>query len=54
MAPLLPFNYDYDTEDVRRDITCVPYEWGKDLDSKGKASVQLRSINKMVLWQITL
>ncbi len=22
------------------------YEWGKDLDSKGKASVQLRSINK--------
>ena len=45
-GPTPTLYYDYDTEDVRRDITCVPYEWGKDLDSKGKASVQLRSINK--------
>ena len=37
--------YDYDTEDVRRDITCVPYEWSKELNN-GKAYQQLRAINK--------
>ena len=45
-GPTPTLYYDYDTEDVRRDITCVPYEWSKELDSKGNAAVQLRSINK--------
>lgn len=35
--------YDYDPQDVRRDITCVPYDWSKTLDDKGNASVELRS-----------
>ena len=45
-GPTPTLYYDYDTEDVRRDITCVPYEWSKELDSKGNAVVQLRAINK--------
>ena len=45
-GPTPTLYYDYDTEDVRRDITCVPYEWSKELDSKGNAAVQLRAINK--------
>lgn len=45
-GPTPTLYYDYDTEDVRRDITCVPYEWSKELDSKGNAAVQLRTINK--------
>jgi hypothetical protein len=39
----LPFLfYDYDVEDVRRDITCVPYEWSNSNPSRQ----QLRSIGK--------
>ena len=45
-GPTPTLYYDYDTEDVRRDITCVTYEWSKELDSKGNAAVQLRAINK--------
>lgn len=45
-GPTPTLYYDYDAEDVRRDITCVPYEWSKELDSKGNAAVQLRAINK--------
>ena len=44
-GPIAFLYYDYDTEDVRRDITCVPYDWSKDLNN-GKAHVQLRGINK--------
>lgn len=33
-GPLPYLFYDYDVEDVRRDITCVPYEWSKDTKSK--------------------
>ena len=29
-GPLPYLYYDYDVEDVRRDITCVPYEWKGD------------------------
>ena len=36
--------YDYDVEDVRRDITCIPYEWG-NLEN-GKSKQELRGINK--------
>ena len=38
--------YDYDPEDIRRDITVVPYEWSKDLKD-GKAHVVLSGLNKM-------
>lgn len=44
-GPMPYLYYDYDTEDVRRDITCVPYEWSKELNN-GKAYQQLRAINK--------
>ena len=37
---------DYDTEDIRRDITVVPYEWSKDLKD-GNAHVVLSGLNKM-------
>ena len=33
----LPFvYYDYDQADTRRDVTCVPYKWGKLVDGKAK------------------
>ena len=38
--------YDYDPQDVRRDITVVPYEWSKDLVA-GNAYVTLSGLNKM-------
>lgn len=37
--------YDYDAQDVRRDITCVPYEWSKELVN-GKSHQQLRKISQ--------
>lgn len=39
-GPLPYLFYDYDVEDVRRDITCIPYEWSKENPSKQ----QLRSL----------
>ena len=40
----LPFVfYDYDVADTRRDVTCVPYEWGNAVD--GVAKQQLTSLN---------
>lgn len=44
-GPLPYLYYDYDVDDVRRDITCVPYDWSKDL-VEGKSHQQLRAINK--------
>lgn len=44
-GPIATLYYDYDEEDIRRDITCVPYEWSKDLVN-GKSHVQLRAQNK--------
>ena len=44
-GPIATLYYDYDEDDIRRDITCVPYEWSKDLVN-GKAHVQLRAQNK--------
>lgn len=41
-GPVPTLFYDYDVEDIRRDITCVPYEWSAD----SKAKQQLRSLNK--------
>ena len=44
-GPLATLYYDYDAEDIRRDITCVPYEWSKDLNN-GNSHVTFRAINK--------
>lgn len=43
-GPMPYLYYDYDVDDIRRDITCVPYEWS-DLEN-GKAKQKLRGINK--------
>lgn len=37
--------YDYDANDVRRDITCVPYQWSKEL-TNGKSHQELRKISQ--------
>lgn len=37
--------YDFDPEDIRRDITCIPYDWSKELVN-GNSYQQLRAINK--------
>lgn len=39
-GPLPYLFYDYDIEDVRRDITCVPYDWSEESISRQ----QLRSL----------
>lgn len=44
-GPIAYLYYDYDADDIRRDITCVPYEWSKDLIN-GNAHVTFRAINK--------
>lgn len=44
-GPVPTLFYDYDKEDIRRDITCVPYDWSKELVN-GKSKQQLRSLNK--------
>ena len=40
-GPLPYLFYDYDVEDMRRDVTCVPYEWS----NSNPSHQQLRSIN---------
>lgn len=42
-GPLPYLFYDYDVEDVRRDITCVPYDWSKELVN-GRSKQELRSL----------
>lgn len=44
-GPMPYLYYDYDTEDIRRDITCVPYEWYLETTG-GKSYQKLRGINK--------
>lgn len=41
-GPLPSLFYDFDVDDVRRNITCVPYEWS----SESKSSQALRAVNK--------
>ena len=43
--------YDYDKDDVRRDITCVPYEWGDKL-TNGNAHQELRSLDSWCFGKI--
>ncbi len=38
--------YDYDVDDVRRDVTVVPYQWSSDLVN-GNAHVELTAIHQM-------
>jgi hypothetical protein len=33
-GPIPTLFYDYDVDDVRRNITCVPYDWSKETQSK--------------------
>lgn len=35
-GPLPTVFYDYDNEDTRRDISCVPYQWGNAVDGISK------------------
>jgi len=42
-GPLPYLFYDYDREDVRRDITCVPYEWSNNEKSK-------QQLNSIKVW----
>ena len=44
-GPLPYLFYDYDIEDIRRNITCVPYDWSKELVN-GRSKQQLRSLDK--------
>jgi len=44
-GPIAYLYYDYDEDDIRRDITCIPYEWSSQLVS-GNAHVTFRAINK--------
>lgn len=44
-GPLPTLFYDFDKDDVRRNITCVPYGWSKDL-TNGNSQQELRSLNK--------
>ncbi len=44
-GPLPYLYYDYDVDDVRRDITCVPYDWSTEL-TDGNSKQELRSIDK--------
>lgn len=37
--------YDFDADDARRDITCVPYQWSKELVD-GKSHQELRKISQ--------
>ncbi len=45
-GPVPTLFYDYDVDDIRRDITCTPFDWGSELKD-GKASQQLRGVYKM-------
>jgi hypothetical protein len=42
-GPLPNLFYDYDLTDTRRDVTCIPYEWGTA--TNGIATQQLTSLN---------
>lgn len=43
-GPIPSLFYDYDVKDTRRDVTCVPYEWGKAVN--GIAKQQLLTLKK--------
>lgn len=44
-GPVPYLYYDFDADDARRDITCVPYQWSKQLIN-GKSHQELRKISQ--------
>lgn len=50
-GPTPTLYYDYDADDVRRDITCVPYEWSQQL-TDGKSHVTLTSISRWMFGKL--
>lgn len=44
-GPVPYLYYDFDADDARRDITCVPYQWSKELIN-GKSHQELRNISQ--------
>ena len=44
-GPLPHVFYDYDVADTRRDVTCVPYEWGTADAATGIAKQELTDLN---------
>ncbi len=42
--------YDYDVKDLRRDVTCVPYEWSSVDYSKGELSKQILNSSGVAKW----
>lgn len=42
-GPVPTVFYDYDESDTRRDVTCVPYEWGKAAQGKSKQELGVMS-----------
>lgn len=51
-GPVPTFYYDFDVDDIRRDITCVPYQWSAELDSKGNASQELTKVTGMYFGKV--
>ena len=50
-GPVPTLYYEYDHEDIRRDITCVPYEWSQQLVN-GKSHVTLTAINRWMFGKL--
>lgn len=50
-GPVPTLYYDYDPDDIRRDITCVPYEWGAQLYN-GNARVTLTAIYRWMFGKL--
>lgn len=50
-GPIPTLFYDYDVDDVRRDITCVPYEWTlQDGQVKGADALVWQSLRSVNSW----
>lgn len=51
-GPVPTFFYDFDVDDIRRDITCVPYGWSEDLDANGNATQELAKVTGMYFGKV--
>ena len=51
IGPVPTLYYDYDPDDIRRDITCGPYEWGAQLYN-GNARVTLTAIYRWMFGKL--
>lgn len=50
-GPVPTLYYEYDPDDIRRDITCVPYEWSQQLVN-GNSHVTLTAINRWMFGKL--